>query len=282
MKLKNKKAEIFVPDGIDVDRALERTNIMSINAHQDDIEISAYQGIVECFGKGDKWFTGVIVTDGSSSARDGMYSDFTDDDMQTIRTKEQKKAAYVGEYSAVVLMDYSSSEIKSSGNNAPTEEIAKLIKKAGPEVVFTHNLADKHDTHVGVAVKTIKAIRSLEKKDRPSKLYGCEVWRDLDWVVDEEKVIFDVSEHPNIASSLVELFDSQIIGGKRYDLATIGRRRANATYAASHGIDESEASVYALDLTPLIENDDIEIAEYIDKYIENFRNDVRKRLEKLI
>ena len=33
---------------------------------------------------------------------------------------------------------------------------------------------------------------------------------------------------------------SQICGGKRYDLATLGRRLANATYAESHGTDVVE------------------------------------------
>jgi LmbE family N-acetylglucosaminyl deacetylase len=282
MKLKNKNAEIFVPDGKSSKEALERTDIMSINAHQDDIEISAFQGIVECFGRDDKWFTGIIVTDGSGSARDGIYAGFTDKEMQIIRTKEQKKAAILGEYSAVALLNYSSAAIKNPDNKEAINEIANLIKIGKPKTVYTHNLADKHDTHVGVVIKTLMAIRSLPKEDRPEKLYGCEVWRDLDWVKDDEKIIFDVSSHPNLASSLVEVFDSQIAGGKRYDLATIGRRRANATYATSHGVDEMEAAIYGIDLTPLIEDDSLDIIEYIIGYIENFKNDVKNRLKKLV
>jgi hypothetical protein len=143
-------------------------------------------------------------------------------------------------------------------------------------------LADKHDTHIGVTTKVIKAIRKLDKKDRPQKLYGCEVWRDLDWMVDQEKVEFDVSSHPNIAAALVEVFDSQIIGGKRYDLATAGRRLSNATYATSHKVDRSQAMSYAMDLTPLIEDDHLDITTYITDYIDRFKKDVHDRIQKML
>ena len=68
-----------------------------------------------------------------------------------------------------------------------------LIGEARPAVVYTHNLADKHDTHVAVALRTLAAIRSLPADVRPAAFYGCEVWRDLDWMVDEDKVAFDVT-----------------------------------------------------------------------------------------
>ena len=45
---------------------------------------------------------------------------------------------------------------------------------------------------------------------------------------------FDLSAHESLQAALIGVFDSQICGGKRYDLATQGRRRAHATYAASH------------------------------------------------
>ena len=85
----------------------------------------------------------------------------------------------------------------------------------------------------------IAAIRRCPPAERPEKLYGCEVWRDLDWLTDEDKVVFDVSAHENLQAALLGVFDSQICGGKRYDLATLGRRRAHATYFASHGTDDA-------------------------------------------
>ena len=47
MKLHNQHADVFVPDGSDPDAALARTTHLCVSAHQDDIEIMAYHGIVE-------------------------------------------------------------------------------------------------------------------------------------------------------------------------------------------------------------------------------------------
>jgi hypothetical protein len=108
------------------------------------------------------------------------------------------------------------------------------------------------------------------------------VWRNLDWVNDEEKVVFDVSAHPNSGAALVEVFDSQICGGKRYDLATAGRRIANATYAASHETDNASALIYGVDLTPLIKDKSLALPEYIQGYIQRFNQDVTERIRKLL
>ncbi|MDF2686875.1 MAG: putative LmbE-like protein, partial [Clostridia bacterium] len=220
MNFKNKNAEIYISDGVSEAEALKRTTHLAISAHQDDIELMAYDGILKCFAKNDKWFSAIVTTNGAGSPRTGLYADYTDEEMQKVRKLEQKKAAFVGEYSNVIMLDYTSSAVKDGANKDVVEEFKTLIKAMKPEVIYTHNLADKHDTHIGVVTKVIKAIRELDKADRPKNLYGCEVWRDLDWVNDEEKVVFDVTAHPNMAMSLVSLFDSQIAGGKRYDLAT--------------------------------------------------------------
>lgn len=275
-------AEIFIPDNKPLEEAVKRTTHMGIAAHQDDLEIMSYDGILKCFGQEDKWYYGVVVTNGAGSPRDDLYAGYTDADMQKVRKLEQKKAAYVGEYGAMVLLDYKSSEVKDRENRDVVEELKKLISDAKPEVIYTHNLADKHDTHIGVALKVIKAIRELPEEVRPQKLYGCEVWRGLDWVNDNEKVMFNVSAHPNIAAALVGVFDSQICGGKRYDLATEGRRLANATYAASHGTDQGDAFSYAMDLTPLIDDINLDVEAYIKGYLDRFKNDVLSKINKYL
>ena len=131
-----------------------------------------------------------------------------------------------------------------------------------PKYLYTHNLADKHETHVATALKVIAALRTLAPEERPEKVYGCEVWRDLDWVCDEEKVFMDCGPHPNLMRCLSAVFDSQIVGGKRYDLAAEGRRLANATFSASHACDTYTALNYAMDLTPLMDKDSIFHREY--------------------
>ena len=271
-------AELFVPDGLPAGEALARTTHMAIGAHQDDLEIMAIDGILACFQQADRWLTGVIVTNGSGSPRDDLYRDYTDEAMREVRTKEQKKAAVMGDYAAQVLLDYPSGVVKDSSNRDPVEDLALLLKLAQPAVVYTHNLADKHDTHVAVTLRVIEAARNLAEAERPRRLYGCEVWRDLDWMVDEDKVAFDCSAHENLQAALLGVFDSQVCGGKRYDLATMGRRRANATYHASHGTDVATGLVYAMDLTPLVEDPSTDIQDYVQGFVGRFGRDVRDRI----
>ncbi len=280
MKLNLDTAEIFVPDALSVKQALARTTHMGIGAHQDDLEIMAYIGILKCFHQDDEWFSGITVTDGSGSPRDDVYKDYTDQAMRLVRCEEQKKAAVVGEYAAQVLLDYPSKAAKDSSNEAPVGDLRLLLKAARPRIVYTHNLADKHDTHVAVALRVIEAIRGLPEAERPERLYGGEVWRDFDWMVDTDKVAFDCSAHSNLQAALLGVFDSQISGGKRYDLATMGRRRAHATYHASHGTDVSTGTIFAMDLTPLIYGDKSPQA-YVQEYIDRFEQEVAERLARL-
>jgi LmbE family N-acetylglucosaminyl deacetylase len=281
MKFALEGAQVFVPDHLPVEEALARTTHIAIGAHQDDLEIMAYDGIIKCFQQDDLWYCGVVVTDGSGSPRDDVYKEYTDDEMRIVRIKEQFKAAVVGEYSAQVMLDYPSKAVKDGSDKRPVEDIARILRATMPEVVYTHNLTDKHDTHVGVTLKVIDAIRSLPAPERPQALYGCEVWRDLDWMVDTDKVAFDCSAHENLQAALLGVFDSQIAGGKRYDLATMGRRRAHATYHASHATDVTTGINFAMDLTPLVEDAELDVADFAQEMIRRFASDVAVRIGKL-
>jgi len=281
MRLNNSTSEIFVPDKKPVEEALGRITHMGVGAHQDDLEIMAYDGILKCFGNDKNWFLGVTVTNGAGSPRDGLYGHYTDEDMQKVRRVEQKKAATVGEYGAVAFLDYSSAAAKDPKNSGVLKDLKALFEAAKPSVVYTHNLADRHDTHVAVALKTIHALRELSPALKPEQVFGCEVWRDFDWMTDKDKIALDVSAHENLAAALLGIYDSQIAGGKRYDIATLGRRRANATYHASHGVDTSTYLIYAMDLTPLIRDPRLSIKGYVRDYIERFCDEVTERIEKL-
>ena len=87
MQLHLDTSEIFIPDGLAVEAALARTTHMAISAHQDDIEIMAAAPILECYQQTDRWFTGVVVSDGRGSPRDGLYKDYDDETMRLVRFK---------------------------------------------------------------------------------------------------------------------------------------------------------------------------------------------------
>jgi LmbE family N-acetylglucosaminyl deacetylase len=273
-------AEIFIPDTLPLEQALKRTTHLAIAAHQDDIEIMAASPILECFQRSDLWFTGVVVTDGRGSPRNGIYEQYDDEEMRQVRFKEQRKAAIIGEYAAQIMLDHPSGDVK-GGNTMPTDDLITILKATCPQQVYTHNLADKHDTHVGVALKVIAAIRSLSNEMRPIKLVGCEVWRGLDWMVDSDKVSLDLSRQENLQAALLGVYDSQISGGKRYDQASLARRRANATYFESHDVDFTTGLSFGIDMTKLILDDGIEPLSFIQEYMQHFVQDVTARMHRV-
>jgi LmbE family N-acetylglucosaminyl deacetylase len=281
MKFKNSNADIFIPDNSDLQDALDKTTHLCIVAHQDDTEIAAYHGIAECYKREDRWFSSVIVTNGGGSPRKGKYADYTDEDMQKVRCMEQQKAAEAGGYAVQIQLGYPSSAVKDPGNKDTVDDIFQILDAMQPEVLYLHNPADKHDTHIATLLRTIEAVRRLPEERRPEKVLGCEVWRDLDWLQDSEKDALDVSAYPDLSASLLSVFDSQISGGKRYDLATAGRRLANATFFASHDTDDVAALTFAIDLTPLVKDTSLSIKKFALEAIERFRDDVTERLDRL-
>jgi LmbE family N-acetylglucosaminyl deacetylase len=279
LSLTHHDADVFVPDGTEIGAALGRTTHLAVGAHQDDLEFMAAHGIVECFQNSARWFTGVVVTNGGGSARDFEYQHYSDEQMIEVRQREQRKAAFVGEYSAMLQLRHPSSAIKDAAEAAVVSDLVSILSEARPEVVYTHNLADKHDTHVAVALRVVAACGQLPPDMRPQRIIGCEVWRDLDWLCDADKVVMPVDRHENLHAALMGVFDSQIAGGKRYDLATAGRRRAHATYFESHGTDRHSALIWGMDLTPLLSGADP--AELVRSYIARFEIEVAGRIARL-
>jgi LmbE family N-acetylglucosaminyl deacetylase len=186
----------------------------------------------------------------------------------------------VGEYACQIQLGFTSGQVKDQRETMVSDSLAAVLRATRPEVVYLHNLADKHDTHIGVSLQAVRALRAVREETRPKKVYGCEVWRDLDWLLDDDKQALPVSARSNIAAALVGVFDSQVTGGKRYDLATAGRRLAHATYFASHGTDQESALNFAMDLTPLVDDPTLSIADYVLGFVDRFRADVERRLPK--
>lgn len=274
-------ADAFVPDGRPLDEALARTTLLGVGAHQDDLEFMAFYPILKAFTTDGEWFTGVTVTNGAGSARAGVYKDYTDAQMIDVRRAEQRKAAAIGEYSAMLQLGHPSGAVKDPAATAVVDDLERILKAAKPREIYTHNPADRHDTHVGVLLKLVQAVRRLPRADRPGKLIGCEVWRDLDWLADADKVVMNVDGHENLADALMGVFDSQISGGKRYDVATRGRRKAHATYFESHATDRQENLIFGMDLTPLVTDDALEPGALLERLLGNFRDEVADRVGRL-
>ncbi len=279
MKFSHSQADVFVPDAkLAPAAALARVTHLCVGAHQDDIEIMAHAGISDCLDTPGKAFGGVVVTNGAGSPRTGAYAHMTDQEMQGIRRAEQRQAAQLGRYAIQLQLAHPSTDVKQPRHPGILSDLQQIFSGCRAEVVYLHNPADKHDTHIAVLLRCLEALRALPPEQRPARVLGCEVWRDLDWLVDTDKVALNAGRHPELAAELLKVFDSQITGGKRYDLATLGRRAAHATYYTSHATDQMAGITWAIDLTALVTDESRSIEEYVAAFIARLNADVMKRL----
>lgn len=267
--------DLYIPDEVSPAEAQARTSHLGIGAHQDDLEFMAFHGIASCYQQDGAWFSGITCTDGAGSARSGAFADKTDNEMQAIRAEEQRHAARIGQYSYMAQLGLPSAAIKDPVSRGElVDALEQLLLMTQPEVLYTHNPADKHASHVAVFHAVIEALRRVPPYSRPKQVYGCEVWRDLDWLEPEDKVALDVSGHPELAGRLNACFVSQIAGGKDYGKAVLGRRRANATFYDSHSVDVVDQLWFAMDLTPLIEDNAPEVEAFVKAKLNRFTKSV--------
>ena len=282
MKFFKPEASIFIPDGAPAADAFRRVTHLGIGAHQDDLEIMAFHGIEACYDSRTLWFGAVTCTDGSGAPRSGKYASLSDAEMAALRRREQEQAAVVGKYGALVQLNYASAEVKDVGSGRLESDLVEILEAAKPKAVYTHNPADKHDTHLAVVITAIAALRRLSPANRPGIVYGCEVWRGLDWMDDADKVPLDVGRNEDLSARLIGVYDSQVEGGKRYDLATVGRRRANASYFQSHETDRAVQLWFAMDLTPLVRDDGLDVGRFVLGHVDKFRASVEAKIKKYL
>lgn len=256
MKLSRPGAEVFIPDGTSWEGAATRVTHLVVAAHADDVEIMAWHAVLHAEG------LAVVIVTGAGESR--------------TRLLEQKRAATEGRYAAVIWLDHASADVKRAACPALASDLGTVLSAVRARQVYTHNPADRHDTHVAVAVHTLKALRASPSS--VERVLGCEVWRALDWLQAEDKVTLDVSAAEDTLRPLIGAFGSQLAGGKRYDLAAAGRKRANATFLDPHAADRATALEYAMDLTPLVRDSTLDITRWTLQLVERFARDVEARL----
>lgn len=272
--------DLFIPTNISFTQAAPQVTHLGIGAHQDDLEIMALSGILECYQNPTQHFGGIVCTNGSGSPRTGTYATCDDAKMKSIRQEEQRQAARLGKYLFVAQLDHSSAEVQDPTNTKLADQLYEFLLQLHPEVIYTHHPLDKHPTHRAVGRAVIEALHRLPADQRPKRFLGGEVWRGLDWVVDEDKIALDVSAHPELSEKLLTIFDSQISGGKRYDLAARGRWQANATFASPHATDQATLVSYAIDLMPLLKNPQLTLSEFALGFTERFSKEIEREQRK--
>lgn len=278
MDFRNKTADLYVPDGKPIQDALTRTSHLGICSAQDELEVAALHGVIECFGNAKQWFAGVVCTDGAESARTSPYVECSDRQMAVIRMNEQKEASRIGQYGLLAQLNYPSGVIRDPKHTALSEDLADILTATRPKIVYTHNPLARNDTHISIFVSVVEALRRVHPGRRPEKLYCCETWRGLEWVPETDRVVLDVSERTHLGDALLGLYDTQLADGLRFDQIFRARREANAGLLLSHRYPNAKQVIYAIDMSRLMSEDSINTLDFVVDLIDRFSDDIRERL----
>jgi len=278
MELSSPNARIFCPAGGAPLEALRATRQLGVVAHADDLEIAAIKGILDAYDAPTPSFTGVVVCDGAGAARQGG-SPAAVNEVRREREREQERAAELGRYAAVVFLAHPSASVR-SGEPAVGVDLTQVLAETSADVVYTHSPLDAHDTHVAVVMELLEVLRRLPLERRPARVVGCEVWRDLDWLPEPHRVALDVGAQRELQGELLRAFSSQV-GGKRYDLAALGRRQAHATFRHADRPDETAGVVFGVDLAPLLVPEAPSVEQFVLDLIETFKLDAGARVRRL-
>lgn len=272
MNMQDIRSRKFIPADMGLDEATDsaRGGSMGIGACPGDVEIIAIRGIGISLGFLKRRFTGVTVTDGLDAARIEPDKELSDEQMIEERLKEQNIAAALGKYALQHNLLCRSAEIQdphTAQSRMLVKEIAGIVSKVKPQVIYTHNPFDEHSTRVMVMRAVIEALRSLPYAEQPQELYGCEVWGDLDWLPQGRKKILDVTGFTEIQHSLIGCHDSR--RAEKYGDATLWREFSNAAWARPRD-PKVEAAVLAVDLMPLLDNPELDICDFANDIQDEF------------
>lgn len=258
--LSRQKVGVFVPDGLNPLQALERTTHWAFASHQDDIEIFALHGVLDCENSLDKWFGGVVVTDSPSTAR-GRFSHLTPEEMVRERRVEQTNAASNGNYSLVIQLGYHKNEVMTTNKLNVKRDLAAVLLASNPQVVYIHTPTNQHDTELATYLRSVQALRELPPEKAPRKVYGCEVRRDLDIIGNGGIVPLELYDPCNLGTALIGCFHTQNVR-RDYLAATLGLRMANTVFHSKGDLGAPPITM-AIDLTELIRDRTIGPFKYV-------------------
>ena len=265
----------YSPLGLNFAEAKARTRVLAIGAHPDDLEFMCVEPIARCLPQEN--FGGLIVTSGSGSLRALEHEKLSDAEYAELRWEEQKHAARIGRYAFVDSLNLESAELREkSGLARLTASLKTYLIECNPDELYMHQPFDRHASHVRVCFALLEALRQLDPGQRPARIFGCEVWRNLDWAPKSSKELRPLSrEDLELQRKLASVFVSQAdpVNAKNYVEALVGRKISNAVFQEGLTGDSGAAQEVFVNLGPWV-NSSHSWKELGDKYLAEFCEEV--------
>lgn len=291
---------IYVPDGKTLEQACGEVETMVIGAHSDDAEILGGPELIKHYANG-KGFASFIVTDGSCrlAASPGLRADMQeflraggyafeagDDISQSeidasikMRQQEQLDAAKIGKYSlAIQLAARVGGDLSKAGDihdklikgaQAITSDIVQVLQHTKPKTIITHQPFDLHPHHLGLLMRTMEAVLSMPKEQRPQHFYGGMVWDKIPSELGQDDRLpngvpvlvhemVNSTAHDGVWEKTLQCFRSQTKGHSYYEATAgigIGEKVLGKPFVTTAS-DQGNCLIKRLDLMPIIERAD--------------------------
>jgi len=151
------------------------------------------------------------------------------------------------------------------------EKLAAILSEIKPKELYIHSPFDKHPTHIGAMKVSLEAVKLLPKEIKPEKLYGCEVWRGLDWMEgDEDLKVIHFDDEVGLSDYILSSFSSQN-ESKNYLDAAKGRRKSNATFSESHSVNQAGEAALYVDLSVFLRENPPSPEDFVAAKIDAFK-----------
>lgn len=170
-----------------------------------DLEVIASSHISDVICDGHRSFVGVITRTPHDVEAVGAYSGFDADEMVTVRLHEAQKAANIGSYQALYLLNYGELAEPSPELVADYRDLLVTYRS---DIVFTYSPLDRNREHLVSLKALLQAVNSLEAEQRPAHIYAVNTGGDLGQLLAEELVDLDYDARLPLIESMLSVYVS--------------------------------------------------------------------------
>lgn len=224
---------------------------MCLAANITDVEILGSGGIIDSLYNPNKSFVGVVAYAPTEIPNAGLYSLYNPQDMIRIRQEEQQKAANIGSYNSVFLLNHNNEEeevVESIIN-----DFVGLIKAYKPEIIYTFSPFDLDPAKIEIMKCVIIALSRIVDDYRPKAVYGVYTEGSLSFVPLTQLVDLGIETKIGFAYSLLNVYDS-----------------------ASEALEALDPATDAIDLTKISNLDELKVL--VEEILEGYKQEVLSQL----
>lgn len=171
-----------------------------------DVERVGAGGIIETLYNPNKSFVGAVIRTPHDISNCGLYNLYNEEDMVDIRLAEQKKAANIGSYNSLYVLNYTDL----SNKGAIIDDLIALIKAYRPEKIYTYSPYEKDREKVQTVLMLIEALSRIDEEYRPQLVVGAAISRELSFLPTEQVLNLGIDSKIDLAYSLLDIYDSVI------------------------------------------------------------------------